>query len=181
MPIYPSWNVGDIVTADGLNSMSPDYTIKGGTLIRASTATPADDPDLVTPVLAAGAFYEVIFNVRYATTLAAGFQARWTVPSGILSAGRTIQALGKTGTTGAIDNTPSGTAFSTLSRVSGYPTVVAMGSRDDVTLSVVVIETALVQMGTTAGTIAYAWSQVVSTAVNTAVQVSSYVKTTRVG
>lgn len=179
MATYPTILVGDTVTADLLNSMQPDFASKPSTTNRPSNVTLTDDPDLVTPTLAANGTYLVEFNVRYATTLAAGFQMRWSVPAGVTSAGYDVIGLGKTSTTGAVDNTPSGTAFSTRNGVHGYGTIIPLGSRDDVTLSVHVYSTSVVVLGGTAGTVAFAWAQAVSTAVNTNVGAASWVRTTR--
>lgn len=179
MSKYPVIEVGDPVTADMLNGMLPDITYKNTATVRASNVVFTDDPDLVTPTLAANGIYLVEFNIRYATTLAASFQTKWTVPSGVVSANRTVQGLGRVGTTGSQDNTPSGTLFTMRQGVHGYTTAVDYGSRDDVTLQVSAVETSTIIMGATAGPVALSWCQRVSTAVNTVVSAGSFVRVTR--
>jgi len=179
MAKYPSIEVGDPWTADLANAMLPDYVIKSVATLRPSTTTLADDPDLQTPTLLANATYLVEFSLRYATTKEAAIKTAWNVPAGLLSANRTVSGLGQISTTGALDNTPSGTTFSSRSGVHGYATPIGYGSRDSVSNQVELRETSVVIMGATAGVIAIQWAQLASTAVNTGVFATSYVRTIR--
>lgn len=180
MSKFPAAFAGQRFTASLYASGLPEMIIKAGTTTRASTATVADDPDLVTPSLLANATYLVEWSVRYATTLAAGWQFRWTVPSGTVSNGYTVQALGKISTTGSIDNTPSGTLFAMRQGVHGFSTITPLGSRDDVNGSVHVMTTGVVTLGATPGPVAIAWSQAVSNAALTIVGPNSWGRVTRI-
>lgn len=181
MAKYPDIQVGDLWTADLASSMLPDVIRKTASTTRSSTTGALADPDLTVPVVANG-IYIIEFWVKYATTTAAGFHTQWVVPSGTSGNRNVLIGLGATsGTTGAVDNTPSGTVFATHEGVHGFTTTVNYGSRNDVTLQVNLMEWAEVTVGSTAGNVAIGWGQAASVAVNTVVVSGSYAKAVRIG
>lgn len=172
---------GQRLTADllntNINSYLPVTTIKAATTTRASTATLADDTDLVVPV-EANTTYLIEFYLKYATTSAAGFQTAWSVPAGVASSNKQVQGLGfNSGTPFAtVDNTPSGTTFASRAGVHGFTTAIQYGSRNSVSLQVWAYEWSMLTTGGTAGNVALQWAQVTSTAVNTTLNSTSFAR-----
>jgi hypothetical protein len=174
MATYPVWEVGDLVTADGLTAMQPDFTYKSTATSRTNN-TMTDDPDLVTPTLAANASYFVEFGIRYASAgLATGFRTAWTMPAGVTTANRDVVGIGSTQT----DSDNAGAR----SGVHAYTsTIITYGTRNNNTLQIKAYETSTVFMGATAGTIALSWAQVTTGATATTVAAGSWVRVTRIG
>ncbi len=174
MAKFPVIEVGDLWTADLANQMLPDMILKTAATTRASITTMADDPDLVVAVLA-NANYFIEMYIRYATTTAAGFKCEWTVPAGVTSANKTILGPGSSAVDANANN------ISMRSGVHGFTTDSTYGDRNDVTLQLFAMETAIITTGATAGDVALAWAQEASTAVNTAVGAGSFIRSTRIG
>lgn len=77
------WNVGDVLTAQDLNTWAvPLAAFKSADLSRASNTTPANDPDL-TLALAANTVYHVQVALMYAcASVSVDMKAQFTVPTG---------------------------------------------------------------------------------------------------
>lgn len=173
MSKFPVIEVGDPVTADMLNSMIPDITYKSTATSRASTITPTDDPDLVTPVLLANGTYLVEFSIRFACLSTIGIRTAWNNPAGVLSANKEVVGPGSTATDTNADN------ISGRFGVHGYTTNMFYGGRNVNTNQSRIYESSTIIMGGTAGAIALQWAQVTSSATATIVSAGSYVRVTR--
>lgn len=75
---YPSLAVGDLVTADLLQSMVPKYYIKASVESRNTTTTLANDSDLVSIALAVGTYeIELLGFFTLSTTTAQKIKTQW--------------------------------------------------------------------------------------------------------
>lgn len=75
---YPSLAVGDLVTADLLQSMVPKYYVKPSNQARTSTTTMADDDDLQGIALAVGTFeVELLGFFHLSTTATQKIKTQW--------------------------------------------------------------------------------------------------------
>lgn len=175
MATYPVWEVGDLVTADSLTAMQADTTYKSTATTRASTVTPTDDPDLVTPTLAINASYFVEFFIRYGVLSGIGLRTAWNVPAGLLTSNKEVVGPGSAATDANSNN------ISMRSGVHGYATNITYGGRDVVANQSRIYECGVVFTGGTAGTIALQWAQVTSSATGSTVNAGSFVRVQRIG
>lgn len=175
MATYPVWEVGDLVTADGLTAMQPDTTYKSTTTTRASTITPTDDPDLVTPTLAINATYFVEFFLRYGVLSGIGLRTAWNVPGGLLTSNKEVTGPGTAAADANADN------LGMRSGVHAYATNITYGGRTVVANQSRAYECGVIFTGGTAGTITLQWAQVVSSATGTTVNAGSFVRVQRIG
>lgn len=172
MSKFPAYLAGQRLTAALLSSGQADVVRKATTTTRPSTATVADDPDLVTSC-AINSTYFVEFFVKYSTTTAAGFKSQWTVPASFTIDARVVEGLGDN----AVDNTNA--AYSGRFGLHLPTTDVAYGSRNSTAVQVWCYEWAILTCNATAGNVAFRWSQRTSTVDLTGVSAGSFVRTTQ--
>lgn len=176
MAKYPVIAVGDLVTADLLGSMLPDWYYKSVTTTRASTTVLADDPDLVIPSVPSSGTFLIEFYVKYGTVAGggtAGIKTAWNVPAGT-SVNRQVMGSGSTATDANADNVTSRWG------VHGFTTAIQYGTRGAVVNQQWAYEWAVVIMGGTAGNIALQWAQNTSNVTGSTVNSGSYAKSTRI-
>lgn len=167
MATYPVIEVGDIITADLLTSMQPNYIVKSANQSIISSTTFQTDTELVTPSLAVG-MWEVYFNLIF--TSACAIKLQWT-NTGTMANNRRANGPGSSATT-AEDNATGRYSL------SGFGTPVVYGFRSG-TNQYRVEELATVNV-TGAGAITLQWGQNVSTATNTTCVATSYVRTKQI-
>lgn len=170
MPQYPNVLAGQRITADLMLSMLPTFVVKPANTDRASTATPADDPDM-TVQLEANAVYHIEIFVHYAAITAAGFQTTWNVPAG---ASGLKWSFGSGSTQVARDNVPMRVG------VHGLTVVCEYGDGASASNQLGAFEQGVVTT-TNAGTFALSWSQAASNATATRVGSGSFLRVTRLG
>lgn len=175
MPQYPDVAGGTRVDDVFLAAMIDTFVIKAADATPRTVITLVNDPDLTFPVVA-NALYEVYFNVRFAGLQAAGIRTAWSVPSGT-TGNRLCQGPGSANAVQADANTTE-----LRQAVHGYTTAVNYTNpRNSAGLQTWLEESALVAVGTTAGSITLQWGQVTANATGTLVNANSYVKYRRVG
>lgn len=176
MAKYPVIAVGDLVTADLLGSMLPDWYYKSVTTTRASTVALADDPDLLVPSVPAAGTFLIEFYIKHASVAlpaTAGIKTAWNVPAGA-SGLKSITGSGSTQNDASADNVASRWG------VHAFTTAIAYGSRLAVANQQWAYEWAVVIMGGTAGNIALQWAQNTSNVTGSTVNSGSYAKSTRI-
>lgn len=172
--VYPDIEVGDIVSADLLDSMLPIIASKTTSTTRTSTTTVADDPDLVLPVVA-NASYIIEFYIRYGAITAGGFKTAWTVPSGVTTSSKDVHGPGSSAADTNADN------ISVRMGNHSYANQVSYGTRNNNASVLHAHEYAIVTTGATAGNVTLQWAQTTSSGTGTIVYAGSFAKAVRVG
>ncbi|MFJ7417998.1 hypothetical protein ACIQXD_05215 [Streptomyces uncialis] len=156
----------------------PAYAYKAAATDRASTTTPAADPDLVLPLAATGV-YVVEMHLLVGGPAAGLLVTQWQVPAGATGLkgahGPASTAAGTDALTNAGDNIPG--RFG----AHGFGTTVTYGRRNTNTNLLYAIETGVVTTTGTAGNCAVAWAQSASNATPTRMGAGSWMRATRIG
>jgi hypothetical protein len=95
---YPSLAVGDLVTADLLQSMVPKYYVKPSNEARTSTTTLADDTDLQGIALAVGTWEVNLLGFFHSVTTANAIKTQWAFSGTWNSPVRHVTGPGRTNT-----------------------------------------------------------------------------------
>lgn len=175
MAQFPVITAGTRLTADVLNSMLDNFIFKPADTSRASNTTMSNDPDMVCPV-DANATYFIEMVILFAGIATAGFRTQWTVPSGS-SFNKRIAGPGSANAAEANANTTE----MRWSVVSATSAVNYTNPRNSASLQVYTIETAIAQIGATAGNITLQWAQTVSQTTGTVVAANSYIRYRQIG
>lgn len=141
---------------------------KATDLNRLSTATPANDPDLVVPLLA-NATYLFKLVAMWGSPAAADFRSGWNFPTG--STGLKY-CLGPASGATSRDSTTMRTGVHALTSNVDYGA--------DATGYTGVLEHGMIVTAATAGDLNYKWSQTTSTASNTTLSFCSFLEVIRV-
>lgn len=176
MAVYPNIEVGDIVTADLLDSMLPKTYFKASGTSRNTTTTLADDPELTGIPLAAGIYLIDFYGfMTQDTTTTQKFKGRWGFSGTWNNPDRNVVGPGAAQTA-----TP---ASATESNYAG-----AQASGQDVVISALNTsvwaswrETAVNVVVTVAGNLSYQWAQNSSSANNVTLQAESGFIVRRIG
>lgn len=173
---YPSLAVGDLVTADLLQSMVPKYYIKPSAENRASTTTLADDSDLQGIPLAVGTWeIEFLGFMTQATTTTQKLKGRWGFTGTWNNPDRNVIGPGQNQTAAPANVTETNFAGAQASGqdvvVSTAVTVVFTGWREW-TMNCVV---------TAAGNLSYQWAQNSSSVNNTTLCGNSAFRVRQIG
>lgn len=170
---YPDTPAGEEITETMLQAALPTFIEKTDTVGRNNVALAAD-VDLVLPVPASSRWW-IEMHLVVAGTNTAKIKTDWTVPAGT-SGNRRVHGPGSSAATQTdADNTASRWG------VHGFGTAITFGlPRNAGSLHSQLLETALVAVGTSAGSIALRWAQSVADAANpTFVQPGSLIKAYR--
>jgi len=179
MTVFPDIEVGDLVTADLLDSMLPKTFVKASATPRNTTTTLADDPELSGIALAVGTYeIEVVGSFSLTTTATQKIQTKWAF-SGTWSGATTRRmciGAGQTQTTAPTGVTEANLQSVPLTTAVVYDTAAGTGSGyttfREFSGSVVV---------TGAGSFSLQWAQSASSGNNTTLQEDSYIRVRRVG
>lgn len=172
MTIYPDVQVGDLVTADLLDSMQPVYVAKGSDEARTSTTTLADDAELII-TLAASATYYVQMEVGCSADAAGDIKTAWNLSAGIdTTGGRRVEGPGSTSNDANSDN------VTTRWGIHGFTTSITYGARTGAA-GMHIRETAYVTTST-GGTITLQWAQATSSLTATTVSARSFIRAERI-
>ncbi len=166
MSVYPDIRAGQRATDELLTQMLPEIIVKPSNTDRAATIVPAIDPHLQLAVQAGGV-YLVEYTLWPAALLVADFKTSWAVPAG---------ATGSKGVIGPSSTASSGSADQITMRAGVDPfatEITYSGVRDSGGSAFVVLESGIVTVGGTAGTIGLNWSQGTSNATASRLAVGS--------
>lgn len=172
MGIYPNYVGGQRLTAADLAAGQFLIVTKAANTDRASTASPADDPDLQFD-LAESSVYAIEFFLQYACITAAGFITAWRIPSGA-TGNKGIQGAGSSATDTSANN------ISMRSGVHGVGTFTASyGSRASATNQLLAYEECMLTTSA-AGEVALQWAQNSSNATATRLGAGSWARCLRI-
>lgn len=160
---------GDIIYASDLNNRTPTYQIATSAQTVISSTTYVASTQLFTPTLLVGSMYEIFALVNYNTGTTGDLKVKWTT-TGVGTGNRALQGPGSSEVT-AEDNANGKFAS------SGQTTDVHYGTRS-ANADAWFTETILLRAITTQGVWTLNFAQFASEAVNTTLDVGSYVRTT---
>jgi len=176
MAVYPDIEVGDLVTADLLDSMLPKTYVKQSSTSRNTTTTLADDTELANIPLDVGTYWIEFYGfMTQATTTTQKLKGRWGFTGTWNNPDRNVIGPGQTQT--------AAPSVATEVNVAG-----AQAAGQDVVVSVSVTsvwaswrETAINVVVTAAGNLSYQWAQNSSSGNNTTLQAESGFLVRRIG
>jgi len=173
---YPSLAVGDLVTADLLQSMVHKYYIKPSLEARNTTTTLADDTDLQGIPLAVGTWeIELLLFYTQTTTNTQDLKTRWAFSGTWNNPDRNIMGIGNSSTAAANVSTEVNMAASQAAgqdAIYGGPASVIFNSAREWTANCVV---------TVAGNLSLQWAQNASSGNNTTVQGNTAFRVRQIG
>lgn len=175
MSQYPVLGGGTRVDDQFLSDLIDNYVIKPADATPVVNQTLVNDADLTFPVLA-NAVYDVTFNVRWAGLQAAGLRIAWSVPAGT-TGNRECYGPGPNN----VVNSGSDTTSMRWAVVPYATAVLYTNPRDSVSSQVFTIESTILSVGSTAGSVTLQWAQKTTNATGSLVNASSYVKYRRIG
>jgi hypothetical protein len=165
---YGAFSVFQRLTADSLNSLIPDTTVKQTVQTVTSSTTFVSDTELFTPNLAIGQ-WDVVFEMLWGGAVA--LKTQWLVTGTMAGPKRIAGPYSAT--------TDSGDNVTTRFAASGYTTGIVYGPRAG-NAAAWAQERSLVTV-TAPGFITLQWAQNVSSATGTVMNVGSYVRVKQVG
>lgn len=173
---YPSLAVGDLVTADLLQSMVPKYYIKPSGESRNTTTTLADDSDLQGIALGVGTWeIELLLFYTQSTTNTQDLKTRWAFTGTWNNPDRNIMGIGNSSTASANVSTEvnmAGSQAAGQDAIYGGPASSVFNSAREWTANCVV---------TVAGNLSLQWAQNASSANNTTVQGNTAFRVRQIG
>ncbi len=174
MPQYPVYTAGQKATAAMLTLGEPQFVAKTANTDLVSNAVLANDPDLQFPVVANGV-YLVEFSLNFGGTATEQIKTGWAAPAGATG--------NKVGYGIASGQAANSFADGVSSRWGVYPfagTSVYTCVRSGITNLQGAMESGVVTVGSTAGTVALQWSQNTSTANTMRMAAGSWGRCTRI-